>query len=291
LPWLRGRLTAAALGLATIGSSAGELMEQRRRVTGRFFALATSLALTLVFVGPAAAEVAREHGLIVSFGGEVTPKVLPRVGTTPVGVTIGARVRTANRHLVPSLRRIAVEINSNGVLDRRGLPVCRAAQIQPSNSAQALRACGPARVGSGRLRGQIVIPEQPPFPFEGRVVAFNGRTASGRPAILAHVFSSSPLALAFVISFTVERLSGTYGIRLVAVVPRKTRQLAHVTSFSLRLQRRYTAAGRRHSFLSAGCPAPAGFPGATFPLVRAAYSFDGGTRLGSTLVRTCHARP
>jgi hypothetical protein len=64
-----------------------------------------------------------------------------------------------------------------------------------------------------------------------------------------------------------------------------------VTSFSLHLRRIYEFGGRRRSYLSAGCPAPEGFPGATFPLVRASYSFDGGIRLSSVLVRTCHARP
>lgn len=252
--------------------------------------LATSLALALFFIVPASAEVARKHGLIVSFGGEVTPRVLPRTGTAPVGVTVGSRIRTADRRLVPSLRRISLEINRNGILDNRGLPTCRIEQIQPSSTRQALAACGPARVGSGRVSGRVVIRGQPPFPFKGTVVAFNARSPDGQPAILAHLYSNSPIAITFVLSFSVERISGTYGTRLVAVVPRRTRRVAHVTSLSLHLRRSYEFAGRRHSYLSAGCPAPAGFPGATFPLVRARYSFDGGTNLSSVLVRTCHAR-
>lgn len=252
--------------------------------------LAASLAFALILIAPAGAEVARKHGLIVSFGGKVTPHVLPRAGTVPVSVTVGGRIRSADRRLVPSLRRISLEINRNGILDSRGLPVCRAARIEPSSTAQALAICGPARVGSGRVSGQVVIKGQPPFPFKGVVVAFNARGTGGRQEILAHLYSPSPIALTFVLVFSVERLAGTYGTRLVAVVPKRTRRVAHVTSFSLRLRRNYEVAGERRSYLSAGCPAPAGFPGATFPLVRAAYSFDGGTNLSSTLVRTCHAR-
>ncbi|MGV1048373.1 MAG: hypothetical protein ACOYD4_07610 [Solirubrobacterales bacterium] len=259
-------------------------------MTGRLCVLAFGLALAPFSIAPAGAEVAREHGLIVSFGGKVTPHVLPRSGTAPVGVTVGGRIRTADRRLVPSLRRISIEINSNGVLDSRGLPTCRAAQIEPSSTGQALAACGGARVGRGRVSGQIVIKEQPPFPFKGSVVAFNARGDGGEPEILAHVYSRAPIAISFVLSFSVERISGTYGTRLVAVVPRQTRRVAHVTSLSLHLRRRYESGGRRRSYLSAGCPAPAGFPGATFPLVRARYSFDGGTSLSSVLVRSCHAR-
>lgn len=265
-------------------------MERRSQVTGRLFALAAGLALVLILVVPAGAEVAREHGLIVSFAGKVTPRALPRSGTAPVGVTVGGSVRTADRRLVPSLRRISLEINRNGVLDSRGLPTCDAAQIQPASTAQALAACGPARVGSGRVRGQVVIPGQPPFPFRGAVVAFNARGDGGQRQILAHLYSKTPIALTFVLTFSVQRIPGTYGTRLVAVVPKQTRRIAHVTSFSLRLSRRYEFDGRPHSYLSAGCPAPAGFPGTTFPLARASYTFDGGTRVSSVLVRTCHAR-
>jgi hypothetical protein len=34
----------------------------------------------------------------------------------------------------------------------------------------------------------------------------------------------------------------------------------------MRLDRRFRSGGRTHSYLAADCPAPAGFPGAVFPL-------------------------
>jgi hypothetical protein len=256
----------------------------------RFCGLAVTLALILALAAPAGAEVARKDGVIVSFGGSVRPRLLPRAGTAPVGVTVSGRVRSADRRLPPSLRRISLEINRDGVLENRGLPVCREEQVQASSTAHALRACGAAKVGEGKLSGRIDIPGQRPFAFAARAVAFNSRDAAGRPAILTHLYTKSPLALTFLLRFAVERISGTYGTRLVAIVPKRTRRITHVTSFSLHLHRSYDFGGARRSYLSAGCPAPAGFPGTTFPLVRASYSFDGGTTLSSVLVRTCHAR-
>ncbi len=99
-----------------------------------------------------------------------------------------------------------------------------------------------------------------------------------------------PAPITFVLAFAIEPGRGQFGTRLVATVPRATRRTAHITSFTLDLRREFTVGGVRHSYLSAGCPAPAGFPGATFPLVRAAYSFVGGKTLSSTLTRTCHTR-
>jgi hypothetical protein len=96
--------------------------------------------------------------------------------------------------------------------------------------------------------------------------------------------------LAFVLAFSLARGHGTYGTRLVATVPAKTRRTAHITSFALRLHRVFTVDGERRSYLSAGCPAPAGFPSATFPLVRASYGFVGEQTVSDTLVRTCRAQ-
>ena len=247
-------------------------------------------AIAAAAVSPAAAEVVQKDGLIVSFAGSIAPRSLPRAGRAPVGVTVGGRVRTSSHGLPPSLRRISLEINRNGVLSGRGLPTCTAPQLQASGSAQALATCGPAQVGSGAVGGLVVIPEQPPFHFKGRVLAFNGRLRDGRPVIFAHLYSASPIPLTFVLTFTIEHTAGRFGTRLVAVVPRRTRRLTHVTNFSLHLRRLYDFGGKRRSYLSAGCPAPAGFPAATFPLVRASYRFDGGPNIASTLVRTCRAR-
>jgi hypothetical protein len=251
------------------------------------------LALLLLAAGiaaavPAAAEVVQKGDLVVSFDGSISPRTLPRTGTVPVGVTVAGRVRRTDRRLPPSLRQISLQINRNGVLDRRGLPSCPIGRLQATDSAHALISCAPAQVGSGRVGGLVAIPEQLPFPFRGRVLAFNGRMPDGRPAILAHLYTPRPLPLTFVLAFAIERTGGTFGTRLVATVPKRTRRLTHITNFALRLRRTYRAGGERHSYLSAGCPAPPGFPGATFPLVRASYRFDGEPPLGTTLVRTCH---
>jgi hypothetical protein len=65
---------------------------------------------------------------------------------------------------------------------------------------------------------------------------------------------------------------------------------ASARRFSLDLHRELTYRGRRHSYLSASCPAPAGFPGATFTFARASLGFADGRTLATTLVRDCRLR-
>ncbi|HVV90405.1 MAG TPA: hypothetical protein VHB53_07915 [Solirubrobacterales bacterium] len=254
---------------------------------------AFALLAALCCVGPLAArtegETVRQGSLQVSFGGSVAPHLLPRTGTTPISVGIQGHVRTFAAGPPPSLRRIAIEVNHLGVLDRRGLPACPLGRLRASSTALALESCRAALVGEGRVTGVLVLPEQEPSPFGGRVVAFNGTLPGGRPGILAHLFTARPAPLTFILAFALSRAHGTFGTRLVATVPAKTRKIAHITSFSLRLHRVYEAEGERRSYLSAGCPAPEGFPSVTFPLVRAAYGFVGQKTVSDTLVRTCRA--
>jgi hypothetical protein len=249
--------------------------------------LLAALCCTGLLVEGAGGETVRQGSLQVSFGGSVAPHVLPRTGTTPISVMIRGHVRTLTDAPPPSLGRIAIEVNRLGVLERRGLPACPLSRLRASSTESALRQCRDAVVGEGRVGGVLVLPEQTPTPFGGRVVAFNGTLPDGRPGILAHLYTSRPAPLTFLLAFSISRAHGTFGTRLIASVPAKTRGTAHITDFSLRLHRTYTAEGERRSYLSAGCPAPTGFPSVTFPLVRAAYEFVGQKTVSDTLVRSC----
>ncbi len=251
-------------------------------------ALLAALSCCAALVVPAArGETVRQGTLQVSFGGSVAPHLLPRVGTTPIAVTIRGHIRALTGDPPPSLRRIAIEVNRLGVLERSGLPACPLGRLRASNTEAALEACRGALVGEGRVSGVLVLPEQLPTPFGGRVVAFNGTLPGGRPAILAHLYTPRPAPLTFVLAFAIGRAHGAFGTRLVATVPERTRRTAHITSFTLRLHRTFAVDGERRSFLSAGCPAPDGFPSVTFPLVHTAYGFVGEKTVADTLVRAC----
>ncbi|HEX4306634.1 MAG TPA: hypothetical protein VHZ54_11385 [Solirubrobacterales bacterium] len=253
------------------------------------FALLAALCAAALLVPVAGGETVRQGSLQVTFGGSVAPGLLPRTGATPISVGIRGHVRALAGGPPPSLQRIAIEVNRLGLLERRGLPACPLRRLRASTTEAALEECRDAMVGEGRVGGVLVLPEQEPASFGGRVVAFNGILPGGRPGILAHLYTSRPAPLTFVLAFAIGRAHGTFGTRLVATVPAKTRNTAHITSFSLRLHRTYVVDGEPRSYLSAGCPAPEGFPSVTFPLVRAAYSFVGERTVADTLVRSCHA--
>ncbi len=235
-----------------------------------------------------ASVVVQRRGVRVSFDGKLTPHALPRHGVAPVGIVVDAKIGATGGDDPPQLRRISIAINRNGRFTSEGLPACRLDQIQPSTTAGALAACRRSLVGEGNFSANVKLPEQSPFPSAGKVLAFNGRVG-GKPAILAHIYGTQPAPTSTVLPFVLGTAHGTYGTVLEASLPQATGSWGYVTGLRMNLRRRFTSHGEARSYLSAGCPAPAGFPSAAFPLARTSFAFSGGLTLVSVLNRTCRA--
>ena len=267
------------------GAGRAEMRSRRRAVLSG--ALATlSIAISVVSVN---AEVIQQAGVRIIFDGELTPHALPRAGVAAVRVAVSARIVATNSKTPPQLRGIKIAINRNGHFNTAGLPVCRLREIQPSSTMGALAACRRSLVGEGHFTAKVLLSAQPPFPSAGKVYAFNSRL-HGRPAILAHVYGTKPIPTSFTLPFELLSSRGTYGTVLKSSLPAVVGNSGYITSLSLVLGRNFKVDGKRHSYLSAGCPAPEGFPGAAFPFSKASFAFAGGARLTSVLTRSCRVR-
>lgn len=261
--------------------------------------------LCLALAGLARAEIVQRGHLRVAFDAGLTPRALPRTGGVPVGVEVGGRITTTDGRTPPQLRTISIAVNRYGRISPGSLPVCRLEQIQPATTEGALEACGRSLVGHGSFSAKVLLPQQAPFPSEGKVYAFNGvigcspserrlRSRRGdraarchsRPAILAHVYGTEPAPTSYTLPFQITATKGTFGTRLTASLPDVTSDWGYVTSLDLTLTRS-SPGGRGSPYVSATCPAPEGFPGAVFPLARTTFVFKGGPTLSATLNRGC----
>jgi hypothetical protein len=252
--------------------------------------VALAIVLCLVGASLAAAEVVQHGTLRLSVQGDLAPKTLPRTGTAPVSVKVGGRVSTTDGSEPPQLQKLTIEINRHGRIDGTGLPTCKAQAIQTASNGRALAVCGSALVGEGTFIGTISLPGTAPFPFEGKLLVFNA-VDHGRPELLGHIYSPHPFATSFVIAFQVRaERHGDYGTVLTANLKQALGQKKNLTGIEMTLSRRYTYEGQARSYVSAGCPAPKGFPSANYPLARTSFSFAGGTTLSTVLNRTCGAR-
>lgn len=240
--------------------------------------------------GVAGAETVQQGKLRLGIAGHLRPQALPREGMAPVGVYVSGGISTTDGSLPPQLRRLTIEVNRHGRLDASGLPTCRREEVQAASNARALGNCRRALVGQGSFRANIVLPGQPPYPARGRLLVFNGRS-HGRPALFAHIYTNQPFATAYTLVFRIRHLArGVYGTELATRIPRTTASWLYVTGIQMTLSRRYFAAGRHRSYVSAGCPAPASFSAAVFPLIHADFVFAGGRSLGTSVLGRCRVR-
>jgi hypothetical protein len=247
-------------------------------------------AAALLCASGAAAETVQEDGLRIDFGGSFAPRALPRTRPAPVSISLRGSIGTANGAHPPQLREVSFAVNRHGRLITRGLPLCPASQLESTTSQVALERCAAAQVGTGSFGAELALPGLSLIPVRGRLLAFNGRS-DNRPAILLHLYVSSPARVTIILPFALShRRGGEFGTVLSAHIPKLAGELGYVTDVELRIGRRFSYRGRPESLFSAACAAPPGFPGAFFPFARGSFAFANGQRLSTTLARRCQVR-
>ena len=251
--------------------------------------VAAVVGLSLLVAGVSNAELAQQGNIVISFHGSIAPVKLPRNELAPVGVQMGAKIKTEDGNPPPRLSKIILDINSHGLIETKGLPLCTLNKLHNSSASRARKVCGDAEVGHGNVTSRVGLPGQGEFATNGPLLAFNGKY-KGKPAIFAHVTSKGTLSITYVIIFVVKKTKGTYGTSLVAEVPPIASGTGYISAFDLSLKRRYSLKGEKHSYVSASCPLPSGVNIASFPFARSTYVFEDGTSVSSVLNRECKAR-
>ena len=142
--------------------------------------------------------------------------------------------------------------------------------------------CVPAFTGT-------VTVMDPSFSPDTKLLAFNGKTKAGRPAVLVHAYTPDP-PVSFVIPFTVHRNKGSFRTVLVTTIRRAVGPWPHVASFRIAVSRHFKHNGSDRSYLSASCPVPKHFTEGFLSAARATYTFAGGKQLTTETVRSCRAR-
>jgi hypothetical protein len=244
------------------------------------------LAVALTTAALAHAEIAQQDNVRLAFNVEFSPQALPRDRAVPIGASFSGKVSAVNGAVPPRVRRLSVAFSRRGVVSTRGLPVCRAGELQSVTSEVALARCRGALLGRGRFAAHVDFPGAG-FAVRGPALAFNGRNG-GRPAILLHVYVSAPVQAALVLVMKVSHpAQGQFGTVLSTTVPKLAGGAGYLTGIGLRINRRYRFDGRTRSFLSASCPAQAGFSVSVFTLARGSFEFADGQHARVDLTRTC----
>ena len=244
--------------------------------------------LSLAGATGSSAERVIKDGLELAFDANFAPRVLPRLRPAPVDVEIRGRIATTDGSHPPPLRQLEIALNRNGRLDARGLPVCSASALQSTSTETALQRCRPALVGRGSFRAVVTLGRE--IPTNGKILAFNSRL-SGKRALVLHLFAGVPVRFTLVVPMRIgHRKEGQFGTILRAKIPKLAGGLGSVTEIDLTIGRRYSFGGKRRSYVSAACSAPAGFTVVPFSFAKGIFRFEGHEEIRETLSRVCRVK-
>jgi hypothetical protein len=215
-------------------------------------ALSALLALGVAAIAGAASTRIRAGNLVLTLGGASVPTKLPKRRYVPVKTIVFGKVATSDGTHPSALRESVIDIDKDVKVDPRGLPVCRADQLEARNTRAARRVCGKTTIGTGIAHAEIAFPEQKPIRVTSPITVFNGGGNARRSKLLIHTFLTVPAPTAIVTQVTVRK-RGT-GVHAIAKIPVVAGGSGSVLDFRFKLGRDFRFRGRKTSYAMARCP-------------------------------------
>jgi hypothetical protein len=252
--------------------------------------LAAGALLVAVSVGVAGAA-GGEGPVTVKVGelevtSEVTfsPKVASATKQTPIAIDAGGEVAMADGSHPPAARELFIEADKNGEVHTEGIPACKSAQLQATETATALKACGSALIGEGTVTAQVAFAEQKPIDVKSKLLLFNGGEKGGKTTWFAHAYFQQPVSGAIVTTITITKIhKGPYGTLAVVKIPQITGGNGSAISFELEIFKYVKVGGKQLNPVSGRCA-----DGKVKFHVEA--KFENGTKAETGLVRACTAK-
>jgi hypothetical protein len=230
------------------------------RGTIRVLAVALA-AVLLIAAGTALAQraVTKIHlvagNLVVDGEGGFTPTALPKNKDAPITIYGKGKISTVDGALPPVLKTIQFEFDKHGSVDTTGLPTCTAPKLQATTVPQARKLCPGAIVGTGFGKATVKFPEQAPIPASSPLTFFNGPKKGGDPTFFIHAYTTVPAPTTFVIPVRIERIhNGRYGYNVNTEIPKIAGGAGIPISANIRVGRKWTYKGKKHSYINASCP-------------------------------------
>ncbi len=209
--------------------------------------------------GMAAAEVVPDETATVRFHGALQLQA-GEAHRAPARLTIGAKVSlTPDPETSPLPSEITLALSPRIEVDTKGLPLCDLARLHDSSAVEAMRVCGPARVGHGALTQRIISREQGIIGLLEQLIAFNGRY-EGKRAIFVRAESLGKVQARTVFVLVIDETGGPEaGVELAGALPRHPGNAEGpprwgISAFNLTLGRSFEFKRTQRSYLTASCP-------------------------------------
>ncbi len=215
-------------------------------------ALAAVLSLGVAAVASAVQTTLRAGNLIVTFGGSLSPKQLPKSKYVPVTANIFGKVKTSDGTHPSAFREVVVDVDKDLKVNVKGFPSCKAGQLEARDTKAAMKVCGNTVLGKGNAHVEIAFPEQKPILVNSPLTVFNGGEQGGKVKLLIHIFITVPAPTAVVTDVTITRKGS--GLHSVAKVPVVAGGSGSGMDFNFNLGKTYSYKGKKVGYFEARCP-------------------------------------
>jgi len=244
-------------------------------------ALGAVAAIAFASVSVAKPVVVSLGNLVLKFDSSVSPKKLPKKKLAPITFKLSANISTKDGKHPPAAKTFSGDVDKNGALDTKGLPVCKAGQLEARPTAQAKAACKKSLIGQGSATAEVEFAEQAPFTAKGPLLVFNGGTKGGKTLILVHVYANVPAPTAFITKvFVKKEHKGKFGLHLESKIPVVAGGAGSLTNFQIKNKKIFTYKGKKKSYFLAKCPT-----GSLFG--QGEVTFSNGDKLKGSVVVPC----
>ena len=254
-------------------------------MVGALVALAAlSLAAVAAGAGGNAPVTVTSGNLKLTANGGFTPTALPKKGSAPIGLTAEGKIQTTDGSHPPAVKEVVLETPKSGTIQTKGYPTCTSGKLQATDTKAAEKACGKAIIGKGQTKIEIAFAEQNPISVNSKLLVINGGEKGGTTTLFIHAYITVPTPAAVVTTVKIKKHpNGPFGLKSVATIPKIAGGAGSVTSFNLKIDKKYHYKGKKVSVLNLGCPTP------KLP-VHIESIFSDGTKLEAELIRTCTAK-
>lgn len=186
----------------------------------------------------------------------ITPQKRSKTKPSPVtlDVTTATTSTTAANGVPSPAERAIVDFPKGLSIFSKGYPTCDAAKLQNTSTEAALEACKKAEIGGGTGTADLVVGTKV-FPVTTTITAFNGVPQGGKPVVLLHTYSQSPVQTTLVLVGAVSNFNKEgYGARLDVSIPLIAGGQGAITGFHVKIAKTYKYKGKKHGYVSATCP-------------------------------------
>lgn len=214
------------------------------------------LALALALIAAASATgdgaLVEVNDIVLRADGGFEPQTLPRRQFAPIDFQGHVDISARRGAPLSPLQQMLIDFDRDGRLSVAGLPSCAPETIAQEGTAEARRSCRGAIVGTGHVAAAISLLGTA-VQTRAPLTIFNGPRLATGPSVVLHARTLVPLPETYAILVPIERLRGGFRYRARIVLPPLAGGLGALTHIDARVGRRYRAAGRSRSYVSARC--------------------------------------